>query len=93
MLTKTIVGVTAAAFIAAGSLGATTSTANAGVYIGGPGIYFGFGPAWGWGPGPYWGPYPYPYPYPGCRAVPVKVKWYDKKGRKHWSTKWVRRCW
>jgi hypothetical protein len=74
MITKTILGVTAAAFIAAGSLGATASSAAAsGVYVGGNGFYFGFNDGYG------------PHGKKICKPIYKKVGWKDKWG--HWHTK------
>jgi hypothetical protein len=82
MFTKTVLGVTAAAFIAAGSLGASTTTASAtGIYIGGNGFHFGFGD----------------YPHYGkkvCKPIFKKIKWRDRYGYWHYKVKIVDyKCW
>jgi hypothetical protein len=79
MITKTILGATAAAFIAAGSLGATTTTASA-TYFGGPGFYFGYGP--------------HPHGHKVCKPIYKKVKWQDYYGHWHSKVKIVDyKCW
>jgi len=83
MFTKTILGVAAAAFIAAGSLGASTSTASAtGIYVGGNGFYFGYGDG---------------YPNYGkkvCKPILKKIKWRDRWGYWHSVVKVVDyKCW
>jgi hypothetical protein len=81
MFTKTILGATAAAFIAAGSLGASTTTASAtGVYIGGNGFYFGYGD--------------YPHGKMVCKPIYKKIKWRDRWGYWHSVVKVVDyKCW
>ena len=83
MFTKTILGATAAAFIAAGSLGATTTTASAtGIYVGGPGFYFGYG-----GGHPHHG-------HKVCKPIYKKVVWQDNYGNWHKKVKIVDyKCW
>ncbi len=73
MITKTILGVAAAAFIAAGSLGATTSSASAaGIYVGNNCVYIGMG-----GHNPHGKKF--------CKPIYKKVGWKDKWG--HWHTR------
>ena len=75
MFTKTVLGVTAAAFIAAGSLGASTTTASAtGIYVGGNGFYFGYND----------------HPNYGkkiCKPILKKIKWRDRWGYGHSKVK------
>jgi hypothetical protein len=74
MLKKTLIGTAAAAFIAAGSLAATTGTASAsGVYVSGPHFSFGFGT-----------PGYFPKPHKVCQPVFKTVKWWQW-GRQHTS--------
>jgi hypothetical protein len=72
----------AAGLLASGSLLATSVPASAAYYHSGPGFYFSFGTA------------PYPGGHRVCKPIVKKVKWHDRKGRPHWSTKVVsHRCW
>src|SRR5688500_6775475 len=82
MFTKTILCATAAAFIAAGALGASTTTASAtSFYLGGPGFHFGYGD----------------YPHHGkkvCKPIVKKIKWRDRWGYWHVKVKVVDyKCW
>jgi hypothetical protein len=81
MLTKTFIATAVAAAIAAGSLGLSTTAASA---HGHHHPHFGIGI--GFGPGFYGA-------YAGggqvCEPVVKNVKWYDKWGNKHWTTKVV----
>jgi hypothetical protein len=81
MFVKTILGATAAAFIAVGALG--TSTVPAAAHKSGFSLSLSFG-----GPGLYH--YPQPYPYQVCKPRYKKVKWHDKWGKPHFSVRLVK---
>ena len=53
----------------------------------GPGVVFGFGPAWGWGGYPY-GYYDDYYAAPSCGWAPVR-RWHNH----HWVLRRAWRCW
>jgi hypothetical protein len=80
MITKTILAATAATFIGAGAIGASTGTASAsGIYVGGPGFGFGYGPHHG---------------QKVCKPVFKKVAWRDYWGNWHSTVKIVDyKCW
>ena len=82
MFKKTIIGIGAAAVLAAGSLGISATAASAsGIYVGGPDFYVGVGH----------------HPHRGhrvCEPVYKKVRWIDKWGHKHSRVKYVgQKCW
>jgi hypothetical protein len=81
MITRTILGATAAAFIGAGSLGASTATASAaGIHIGGPAFGGGYGS--------------HHHGHKVCKPVFKKVAWKDKWGHWHSTVKIVDyKCW
>ncbi|MEO8669409.1 MAG: hypothetical protein ABI399_12890 [Bauldia sp.] len=89
MITRTILGATAAAFIAAGSLGASTGAASAnGIYIGGNGFSIGYNDGYGnWNGHGHGG-------HKVCKPIYKEVAWKDRWG--HWHKK-VRlvdyKCW
>ena len=80
MFNRTFLGLGAAAFIAAGSIGATSGVASA-RYDEGPGIYLSVGPSHHRG-------------HKVCKPIYKKVRWYDKWGRPHVRVKIIDyRCW
>jgi hypothetical protein len=85
MLRQSLLGLGAAGLLASGILaGAATSASAHNPYPRGSGIYFSFGVP----------PYGYSGGHRVCKPIIKKVKWYDRKGRPHWSRKVVdHRCW
>jgi hypothetical protein len=79
MFKKSIIALGAAAFLAAGSLGVTTGTASAGVYVNQHGVYIGG---------------PHHHGKKVCKPEYRKVVWRDKWGHKHVKMKYVgQKCW